>query len=222
MRGRMRGAAILPLLGLAVAGCAAPGPVRYVYQDGQFGVIGLPENTSRWPTHYRDRAEALMARHFPQGYEIIRAEEVVEGSRTLTVGGTNTAMIGGASAIDHFLKIGNVGRVSTSSRADTLALKECRILYKKADHPAVADQGKDKPRGGDYAEHAALTPSLYLDPNAVVRAQGGPRPPEVKTHSVAKPAPPAVKPEDAKPDAGGGSKESPGPDEVDPSLAAKD
>ncbi len=206
VRARARGAAIFPLVWLVAAGCVGAGPVRYVYQDGQFGVIGLPENTSKWPTHYRDRAETLMARHFPQGYEIIRAEEIVEGSRTLTVGGQNTAMIGGSSALDHFFKIGNVGRTNTSTRADTLAIKECRILYKKADHPvAAADaKGKARPKGGDYAAQASLTPAEYLDPNAVARARGGPNPAEVKTHSVAKPALPAEK-------ADGGPKAKPDP-----------
>ena len=227
MRGKVgvRGAAILPLLWLVASGCAGAGPVRYVYQDGQFGVVGLPENSSKWPTHYRERAEALMARHFPEGYEIIRAEEVVEGSRTLTVGGTNTAMLGGASAIDHFFKIGNVGRTSTSTQADTLAIKECRILYKKADHPvAVADakdKVKDKPKGDLYAAQASLTPAQYLDPNAVVRAQGGPKPIEIKSHTVAKPVPPAVKPGDAKADGDGGSKEKPMPADGEP-WAAED
>jgi len=227
MRGKVRArvAAILPIAWLMAAGSAGAGPVRYVYQDGQFGVIGLPENTSRWPTHYRERAEALMARHFPQGYEIIRAEEVVEGSRTLTVGGQNTAMIGGASAIEHFFKIGNVGRTSTSSRADTLAIKECRILYKKADRPVAAADAKARvkarPRGGDFAAQASLTPAPYLDPNAVVRAQGGPKPVEVKTHSVAKPAPPAEKAEGAKPNGAGGEEAKPQPGDAE-SWAAQD
>jgi len=228
MRGKVRArvAAILPIAWLMAAGSAGAGPVRYVYQDGQFGVIGLPENTSRWPTHYRERAEALMARHFPLGYEIIRAEEVVEGSRTLTVGGQNAAMIGGASAIDHFFKIGNVGRTSTSSRADTLAIKECRILYKKADRPVAAADAKARvkarPRGGDFAAQASQAPAQYLDPNAIVRAQGGPKPVEVKTHTVAKPVPPAAKPGDAKAEAPGGSKEKPRQAEEAPSPAEEE
>jgi len=32
------------VLGAGTLGCAGTGQVRYVYQDGQSGVIGLPEN----------------------------------------------------------------------------------------------------------------------------------------------------------------------------------
>ncbi len=35
------------------AGCAATRDVRFVYQDGDYGVVGLPENTDCWPNHYR-------------------------------------------------------------------------------------------------------------------------------------------------------------------------
>ena len=72
-------------------GCATSEGVRYVYQDGDFGVVGMPENSDAWPTHYRRRAEKLMEAHFPEGHEIVRAEEVVEGERTLKLEGSNSA-----------------------------------------------------------------------------------------------------------------------------------
>ena len=31
-------------------GCASTMGVRYVYQDGDYGVLGLPENSDCWPT----------------------------------------------------------------------------------------------------------------------------------------------------------------------------
>ena len=182
---------------LAFAGCASTGQVRYVYQDGQYGVIGLPENTSRWPTHYRERAEVLMARHFPQGYEIVRAEEVVEGSRTLTIDGKNSIALG-SIGVEPVLKLANVGRTSGRTQADTTSITECRIIYKRVDHP----------KGDTYAAQASLTPAEYVDPNAVVRAQGGPKPAEAKTHVVAKPVPP--KAEGEKDAEGGVAKESSG------------
>jgi len=83
MFAEIRMGAFFGVLGMGTFGCAGMGEVRYVYQDGQSGVIGLPENTSRWPTYYRKHAEEMMAKHFPQGYEIVRAEEGVEGSRVL-------------------------------------------------------------------------------------------------------------------------------------------
>ena len=71
------------LLAAFSSGCATTQSVRYVYQDKNFGVIGMPENTNRWPTYYHRKAEKMMAEHFPEGFEIVRAEEVTEGSRTL-------------------------------------------------------------------------------------------------------------------------------------------
>jgi hypothetical protein len=68
--------------------------VRYVYQDKNFGVIGMPENTNRWPTYFHRKAEKLMGEHFPDGFEIVRAEKVTEGSRTLKIEGSKTAEIG--------------------------------------------------------------------------------------------------------------------------------
>src|SRR3954454_19892854 len=89
--------AILAVAAVAAApGCAVTQGVRYVYQDGQFGVVGVPENTDRWPTYYRSKAEMLMCAHFPRGHEVVRAEEVVEGSRTLTIKGASTAELGPA------------------------------------------------------------------------------------------------------------------------------
>ena len=85
MRGKIGVGIALWLAGLLIPGCASTSDARYVYQDGEFGVVAIPQNTPRGPNHYRAQAEALMAQHFPEGYEIVRAEEVVEGSRTLTV-----------------------------------------------------------------------------------------------------------------------------------------
>ena len=161
MRGKTRGVAIFPFLWLVASGCAAGGQVRYVYQDGQYGVIGLPQNTSNWPTYYRQKAERLMAQHFPQGYEIIRAEEVVEGSRTLNVGSATGAEIAPGAA-DRLLRIGQVGHTRTRNQSDSLKITECRILYKKADPGTPIKRG-------DYARESSWTPAQYIDPNAEAR-----------------------------------------------------
>jgi hypothetical protein len=161
MRGKNRIA--LGLLGLMLAGCASTSDARYVYQDGEFGVVAIPRNTSDGPNHYRQQAEALMAQHFPEGYEIIRAEEVVEGSRTLTVGKTGTTEITPQVA-PHLLALLKIGGTLTRSQADTLALHECRIIYKKADpHSASAL--------GGFAPEPSLTPTCYLDPNKESKKQ---------------------------------------------------
>lgn len=154
-----------------MTGCAASHQARYVYQDGAFGVVGIPENTSVWPSYYREQAESLMKRHFPAGYEIVRAEEVVEGSRTKTVNGTNTAEVD-ANTVVPLLNLVKVGRTASTSQADKVSIKECRILYKKAGTVG------EPPEAG-FAASAALGPELYVDPNA-----------EARHHVVAKPVPP--------------------------------
>ncbi len=173
----MRGTIMLSIVlgALVGSGCAATGQARYVYQDGQYGVVGIPENTSVWPNYHRASAEALMLKHFPGGFEVVRAEEVVEGSRTLTLNGTNTAQLDTEGPVP-IIKVGKLGRTATRTQADNLKIKECRIVYKKA---GCCDA---EPEMG-FADRSTLTPEPYLDPNA-----------EARKHVVAKPAVDAEKP----------------------------
>jgi hypothetical protein len=164
---RIRIWAIAAVLELGSFGCRTMGEARYVYQDGEFGVVGIPEGTSRWPHYYRQQAERLMAEHFPEGFEIIRVEEVVEGSRTLTTGGSLSAELTPSLPVD-VLAVGKLGHTATHSRADTLKIKECRIIYRKAP-PGIS---------GRYAAEAGESPTLYIDPNDAERralaARGAP------------------------------------------------
>jgi len=141
-----------------ISGCASDGSVRYVYQDKDFGVVGMPENTNRWPTHYRRRAEKLMDKQFPDGHEIVRAEEVDAGSRTLKVEGSKTAEISPQAPAD-FLSVAKFGRTASRSQSDITKIKECRIVYRRL--------GSAEPRG--YSADVALNPTRYLDPNDLAR-----------------------------------------------------
>ncbi len=141
------------------SGCASSQGVRYVYQDGNFGVVGMPENTDRWPSHYRHKAEKLMEEHFPDGHEIVRAEEVVEGERTLKVEGSQDRR-GRAATATSIISVGKLGRTSSRSLADTTKIKECRIIYRRIGSPEV-------PTG--FAAAADPTPKQYVDPNAAER-----------------------------------------------------
>ena len=58
---------------LSASGCATPMVARYIYQDAEFGVVGIPVNNYQKKTDFRAQAEGLMSRHFPEGYEIVRA-----------------------------------------------------------------------------------------------------------------------------------------------------
>lgn len=140
------------------SGCGTTESVRYVYQDRNFGVIGMPENTNRWPTHYHRRAEKMMDQHFPEGYEIVRAEEVTEGSRTLKIEGTGTAEINPQVPAE-LLKIAKFGRTSSRSQADVVKIKECRIIYRCA----------SQPEENAFSFDVDLNPTRYLDPNELER-----------------------------------------------------
>lgn len=175
-----RHAGLISILLLLVPGCATTQGVRYVYQDRDFGVIGMPANTDEWPTHYRRQAEKLMAEHFPEGHEIVRAEEVTEGSRTLKVEGSKTAEFTPQLPAE-LLKVAKIGGSESRSQADTLKLKECRIIYRRNPKTANAeDWGPARPRPklgnrnnrtevADFAEQPAATPPQYLDPNDIER-----------------------------------------------------
>ena len=162
----------LSIVMLGTLGCSGAREVRYVYQDGHSGVIGMPANTSEWPKYYRKHADKLMEQHFPGGYEVVRAEEVVEGSRTLTINGSNSAEIQ-PTASSQLLAVGKLGRTSSRSQSDSLKIKECRILYRKTEELDPQSQIK-------YAEQAMWTPAPYIDPNALDRKLAKAKPDEPK------------------------------------------
>jgi hypothetical protein len=152
-------------LALAMAGCARPIVARYIYQDGEFGVVGIPINTYQKKVDYRDQADKLMARHFPEGYEIVRAEEVIEGERTLDVGKrTELETEPGLAALHQVLKLGRLDRVTSVEQKDKLQVRECRIIYKRK---PPCTHG----RSGQFALASSTAPSLYIDPNDVLRRQ---------------------------------------------------
>jgi hypothetical protein len=147
-------AAALSWLGL-LTGCASTQGVRYVYQDKEFGVVGMPENTDQWPTHYRRQADKLMQEHFPAGYEIVRAEEVTEGSRTLKIEGSNTAEIAPQLPAE-LLRVAKLGFSAHRSQSDNIKIKECRIIYRRA----------DRDRANGFSTDVEVCPARYLDPNS--------------------------------------------------------
>lgn len=149
---------------VAPVGCVGVGDARYVYQDGQFGVVGIPSNTAVWPHDYRAQAEELMRAHFPEGYAIVRAEEVVEGSRTLVLDGKTTAEV--APCLPSPLgRLATLGRTNGRTQSDSLKIKECRVLYKKASET-------DTPEG--FAAVPDLDPLRYRAQPGEVSAKDDP------------------------------------------------
>ncbi len=151
----------------ACAGCTTTKGVRYVYQDRDFGVVGVPENSDRWPNHYRRQAEKLMAAHFPEGHEIVRAEEVVEGSRTLKIQDSKSAELA-PQLPGELVKVAKLGRNASRCQSDTLQIKECRIVYRRV--PRAPE--------GAFAKRPTLTPTQYIDPNEAERRKANEKPPE--------------------------------------------
>jgi hypothetical protein len=149
---------ILASLACLTAGCVADQSVRYVYQDKDFGVVGMPENTNRWPTNFRRRAEKLMDRHFPEGHEIVRAEEVDAGSRTVKLEGSRTAELG-PQLPSEIIKVAKFGRSASRTQSDVTRIKECRIVYRRSG-------GSDAP---GYSPDVAVSPMKYIDPNEEAR-----------------------------------------------------
>jgi len=162
-----RPAVYLISLWIAVCGCANPPSARYVYQDGEFGVIGIPRNTYLEKIDYWAQVEVLMARHFPEGHEIVRAEEVTEGQRTLDIGKKSEFDAEpNFTALNQRIKLGKLGRTTSYAEKDQLQLRECRIVYKRK---SAGTPG----RSGQFAAVASLTPQLYVDPNEAIRHRPG-------------------------------------------------
>jgi hypothetical protein len=67
------------LCALAVISCGCAGTARLVSRDSNSGVVAVPENSNRWPSFYRKHAEELMKANCPDGYTIVKEEEVVVG-----------------------------------------------------------------------------------------------------------------------------------------------
>ena len=150
---------------LAVSGCYTPMVARYIYQDGEFGVVGIPVNNYQKKLDFRDQAEVLMARHFPEGYEIVRAEEVNEGERIRDVGRkTEFETEPAVAVLNQIIRLGSLNRTTSFAEKDKLQVRECRIIYKKK---SIHTPG----RTGQFASTTSLAPPLYIDPNEIMRRQ---------------------------------------------------
>ena len=138
---------------------------RYIYQDGEFGVVGIPVNNYQKRVDFRAQAETLMARHFPEGYEIVRAEEVNEGERIRDVGRkTELEAEPAAAVLNQIIRLGSLNLTTSFAVKDKLQVRECRIIYKKK---SIHTPG----RTGQFASVTSLAPPLYIDPNEIMRHQ---------------------------------------------------
>jgi hypothetical protein len=162
---RLFRAVLLGLFATASAGCMQPIVARYVYQDHDFGVVAIPMNTYLGRVSFRNEAEELMYRHFPEGYEIIRAEEVNEGERTLDVGRkTQIETSPNLTALNQMIKLGTLDQTTSFEQKDKIMVRECRIIYRRrAATPKISS--------GPFALASSVNPQFYIDPNETVRRQ---------------------------------------------------
>jgi hypothetical protein len=145
--------------------CSTPSVARYIYQDGEFGVVGIPINNYQKRVDYRGQAESLMARHFPEGYEIVRAEEVNEGERIRDVGRrTELETEPAVAVLNQIIRLGSLNRTTSFAEKDKLQVRECRIIYKKK---SIHTPG----RTGQFTAETTLAPKFYIDPNEALRHQ---------------------------------------------------
>jgi Zn-dependent metalloprotease len=151
------------LVGCLATGCMGTPDARYVYQDGEYGVIGIPKNSPYGKKNYHEQARELMTRHFPEGYEIVRAEEVVEGQRTLdTAIKKEVETDPSVNALNQALRVGKFATSSSLDQKDTLQITESRIIYKRKDPRKPSELG-------GYTKLATIQPELYIDPNDAMR-----------------------------------------------------
>ncbi len=166
MRPRRAGLAAILTAVMATPGCGMMAPnARYIYQDGEFGVIGIPQNSPYGSRDYRKQAQSLMAQHFPEGFEIVRAEEVVEGQRVLDKSQRlDLETAPSLNALSQKIDLGKLAQSTTTQTKDSLPILESRIIYRrKAAGTPVGPNG--------YAASAKTIPEFYLDPNEMARCR---------------------------------------------------
>jgi hypothetical protein len=165
MRQRFLALVFFVALAPAIAGCRSQPDARYIYQDGEFGVIGIPQNSPFGKKDYLKQAEELMIRHFPDGHEIVRAEEVVEGQRVLDKSKKSEFETDPAiSALNQRINFGKIAQTTATMQKDSLPILESRILYKRK-----TEKGPNGLNG--FAAVATSVPKLYLDPNEMARCR---------------------------------------------------
>ena len=106
-----------------------------------------------------------MIKHFPEGYEIVRAEEVVEGERTLdTARKIDLESEPGIAALNQMIKVGRFARSTSLDQKDSVKITESRIIYRRK------PDGKSTGHDG-FTALADFSPEFYIDPNQILRKE---------------------------------------------------
>jgi hypothetical protein len=114
---------LLTLLANSQWGCAT---ARVVMRNQNEGVVAIPVNHDRWPVRHRQKAEALMAQHFPEGYAIEHEEEYVIGQTTRYGEDRSGEMVLFGNSVG--VGLGSGRRTGTATTVDQT---EYRIYYRR-------------------------------------------------------------------------------------------
>src|SRR5262249_12562930 len=112
------GATAAVLVLVTVSGC---GSARMIQSGPDGGVVAIPSNSNYWPFKYRDSAEKMMTQKCPNGYDIVREEEIVIGQKSTT-----------SEQTDHITPAGfrdGRERTTTSVTTSTRPETEYRITF---------------------------------------------------------------------------------------------
>ena len=118
------------VIAVAMTGCNA----RQVLKEPSYGIVSIPHNTNAWPMKYRDKADEVMRKHFPDGFEVIREEEVVVGQQTRFSEDEEHADV---EIIDGILSVGATERRGTATTTD---VTEYHIHYVPKNHVPYTPQ----------------------------------------------------------------------------------
>ena len=150
---------------LAASGCYTPMVARYIYQDGEYGVVGIPVNNYQKRLDFRAQAEGLMAATFRKATRSSVPRRLMKESGSGTWAGRRKSTTEPAVAVlNQIIRLGTLNRTTSFAEKDKLQVRECRIIYKKK---SVHTPG----RTGQFASATSLAPPLYIDPNEILRHQ---------------------------------------------------
>ena len=109
------------------------------------GVIAIPANSDTWPFHYRRKAEEILARECPQGYEIELEEEYVTGQTTST-------NVDEQNRSQQIAKHASLSVDSTHTTSTTANVTEWRIHYRKKSSENDSDNRKAEQAAPERAQ----------------------------------------------------------------------
>ena len=126
MDGSRLSRSLLLLVAGACLGATGCGGARYIVKEANGGIVAIPYNGNSWPGYYRDKADKLMADHFPEGYVIEREEEAVIGQHTNYSQNNNGVILPVGKKPTIGLAVGG-----TSGTATTTNQTEYRLFYRR-------------------------------------------------------------------------------------------